>query len=326
MKLVLEITSHAGDGSIAHRSVETFPATLGRGYHNDIIINDPHVSAQHLRIDFDGQQFSIHDLGSENGLSVNEQLHKSAGATLKSGDTVRAGRTIIRVFDPAHPVPPAQRLQRANPFLLWLARPVTVWAAFALALAITVAREYFSSFQFDAAMDMGSVALVCAIVIILWSALWGVAGKLVRHKSRFRSHVALMSLFIVAVALLDTAQAYVDFLGTGKTFADLFMNASNACLALALLYGSLTLATDMSQKKRRLWVGFFAAGAILIGVATSAIDRGNFNPSPVFSDGLEPYLSQLASADSVGGFMQGNAALFDSDTFKITPILSEKSK
>ena len=36
------------------------------------------------------------------------------------------------------------------------------------------------------------------------------------------------------------------------------------CAALALLYGSLTLATDMSQKKRRLWTGFFAVGALLV--------------------------------------------------------------
>lgn len=324
MKLILEIASHAGDGGITHRSVETFPATLGRGYHNDIIITDPHISAQHLRIDFDGQQFSIHDLGSENGLTVNEQHHKSAGTALKSGDTVRAGRTVIRVFDPAHPVPPAWRLQRANPFLVWLARPVTVWAAFAFALALSVVQKYLDSFDFDVAMDLGSTAFFSAIIIILWAALWGVAGKLVRHKSRFRSHVALMSLFVCSMIALASLQAYLDFLGTGKTTADLFMNASNACLTLALLYGSLTLATDMSQKKRRLWTGFFAVGAVLVGVGMAVLDSGNFNPSPTFSDGLEPYLSSLASADSVDGFMKGNTSLFDSDTFKTLPVLGEK--
>src|SRR5262249_19207708 len=121
-KLVLEITSHAGDGSITHRMIETFPATVGRGYHNDIILSDPHVSAQHVRIEFDGEGWSIKDLGSENGLVINEKSYKDGLARLHSGDTVRIGRTEIRAFDPQHPVPKERKLQKANPVMVWLSR------------------------------------------------------------------------------------------------------------------------------------------------------------------------------------------------------------
>ncbi len=316
MKLVLEITSHAGDGNISHRSIESFPANIGRGYHNDIIVGDPHVSAQHLRLDFDGQTFTVHDTGSENGLLLNDKQHKAVGVALKSGDTVRIGRTSIRVFDPAHPVAPALRMQRANPFLVWLANPITVWSMFSLALVLAVLEKYFDSWDIEVAAELGGTAFSTGIAIFLWSALWAVAGKLVRHKSRFRSHVAFVSLFVCAMVTIAALQDYLGFFSTGKSLSSLFISVLSACAGLALLYGSLTLATDMSVKKRRLWTGFFAVGALLISVALAVIDSDSFNTSPEFSDGLQPYLSRLVSADSVDGFMTGNGELFHSDVFK----------
>lgn len=320
MKLVLEITSHAGDGSIAHRSVESFPATLGRGYHNDIIIGDPHVCPEHVRIELgeDGK-FAIRDLGSQNGLMVNKELHKEKLVALSSGDVVRIGRTTIRVFDPAHPVPPSQRLQRANPFLLWLSRPLTVWASFIIAIACTVGWRYLGTWRDEEiAETLGAAGFGAVIVTLIWAALWGVAGRLVRHKSRFRSHVALFSLFIIATIAADFITAYADFLTNGGMAATVLTYALNMAVCIGLLYGSLTLATEMTNKKRRAWCLFFAFGMTLAGIGFSQATKDRFEPTPSYASTLEPYLASLAPAESLETYMEGNKAVFTSDLFEKT--------
>jgi len=70
----------------AHQ-LNSVPATIGRSPDSDVAINDPRVSRSHARIDFAGGRFTLEDLGSTNGTTLNgEPL--SAPATLTDGDTL----------------------------------------------------------------------------------------------------------------------------------------------------------------------------------------------------------------------------------------------
>lgn len=310
MKLVLEITSFSGDGHITHRLLERFPATIGRGYHNDVIIGDPAISAHHLRIDFDGNEFTVHEIGGENGMSVNDKAHKAAATHLKSGDLLRIGRTEIRVFDPQHPVPAAQRIAKTNPFVVWLSRPVHVWLSFVLAIGAYLGWTYLEVWDPDIDTLMVRAAIGAALGILLWSVLWGVAGRLVRHKSRFRSHVALASLTVISFVAMAIVEYYVDFLTNEGTFSEIFSGAVNLALFATLLYMSLTLATDLPQKKKRIWSGCFAGGLLIAFVALNMAGQGKFSQAPDYAGRLEPYLSSLAAAQTPDAFLGDSDKLF----------------
>lgn len=316
-KLVLEITSHAGDGSVTHRMVESFPATLGRGYHNDIILSDPHVSAQHVRIEYDGEGWNIRDLGSENGLLVNDKLYKDIPARLASGDTVRIGRTEIRAYDPLHPVPKERRLQKVNPVLVWLSRPVVVWLSFILALVIVTGWSYLEIWNNEPGPQLAAAAGGTLAFILVWSALWAVAGRLIRHKSRFRSHVALISITVlISVGVLSYIEAYADFLTNENWVAMLGTYILDLLLLVALLYGSLSLATDLARKRRAQAASYFSIG-IMVGIfALTQVAQRHFVQEPTYPAHLEPYLASLAPTDSLDAFMKGNDDLFDSNVFK----------
>lgn len=320
-KLVLEITSHAGDGSVMHRMIETFPATLGRGYHNDIILSDPHVSAQHVRIEYDGDGWSIRDLGSENGLVVNDKVCRDAPARLKSGDLVRIGRTEIRAFDPLHPVPQERRLQRTHPMILWLSRPVNVWASFILALGTVTGWSYLEIWNKEPGPQLAAAAGGTLAFILVWSALWAVAGRLIRHKSRFRSHVALISLtLVVAIGIFSYIEAYVDFLTNENWFAMALTYVFDLALLAGLLYGSLSLATDLPRRRRMNASAYFSAGIMLGIFALSQVAQRNFIQEPAYPSNLQPYLASLAPVDSVDQFMKGNESLFSSKVFKTAEV------
>lgn len=315
-KLVLEITSHSGDGAITHKMIETFPATLGRGYHNDIILSDPHVSAQHVRIEYDGDGWSIRDLGSENGLVVNDKVFKDVPVRLKSGDTLRLGRTEIRAFDPLHPVPREQRLQRTHPMIIWLSRPLNVWASFVLALCTVTGWSYLEIWNAEPGPQLAAAAGGTLTLILVWSALWAVAGRLIRHKSRFRGHVALISLtLVVSVGILSYIESYADFLTNENWFSMVLTYVFDLALLGGLLYGSLTLATDMPQRRRRNAAAYFAVG-IMAGIfALSQVAQRHFIPEPSYPSHLEPYLAHLAPVDSVDQFLKDSDTLFQSTVF-----------
>ncbi|MGC9044012.1 MAG: FHA domain-containing protein [Myxococcota bacterium] len=68
--------------------------TLGRGADNDIVIRDVSVSRRHAEISRDLGQITIRDLGSGNGVVLNDE--RITEKALSSGDVIKLGNTRIR--------------------------------------------------------------------------------------------------------------------------------------------------------------------------------------------------------------------------------------
>ncbi|KDR94971.1 FHA domain-containing protein [Peptoclostridium litorale DSM 5388] len=64
---------------------------IGRNKGNDIVINDPFISSEHLNVIKDGDEFFIDDAGSANGTYVNGK--RIEGRThIKNQDRIRMGQ------------------------------------------------------------------------------------------------------------------------------------------------------------------------------------------------------------------------------------------
>lgn len=82
-------------------SVLTFEGqemVLGRTEDNDLIIQHKSVSRNHARVTREGDNFRIHDLGSANGVLVNDE--EVPDAVLNDGDVVELGRVRLRYVPP----------------------------------------------------------------------------------------------------------------------------------------------------------------------------------------------------------------------------------
>lgn len=67
-------------------------ATIGRGPHHTVRLDDPTVSADHARIRCDGEgAFTFVDMGSENGARVNGRTVRQHA--LRHNDSLEVGRT-----------------------------------------------------------------------------------------------------------------------------------------------------------------------------------------------------------------------------------------
>src|SRR5215471_15756453 len=71
---------------------------VGRGYDNDVVVDDPFVAARHLRIARDESGALVaHDLGSANGLFVGPDRRRHERVAIDPSQPLRIGRTLLRV-------------------------------------------------------------------------------------------------------------------------------------------------------------------------------------------------------------------------------------
>ncbi len=71
---------------------------IGRTEDNDLVIQHKSVSRNHARIVREGDRYTMHDLGSANGILVNND--EVGSALLSSGDVVELGRVRLRFVEP----------------------------------------------------------------------------------------------------------------------------------------------------------------------------------------------------------------------------------
>ncbi len=94
MKLLL-IVEEAG-GGFARRTIERFPAEIGRDDTAAVVVNDVRASRLHARFEVSSEGLRIVDQASSNGTLVNGQAVSEA--LLASGDVVEVGDTKITVL------------------------------------------------------------------------------------------------------------------------------------------------------------------------------------------------------------------------------------
>lgn len=73
----------------------TGQTSIGRSRRNDIVVPEDAASAQHCRIDREGDSYVLHDLGATNGTFVNGV--RTDRAVLQHGDRVKVGGTVFTV-------------------------------------------------------------------------------------------------------------------------------------------------------------------------------------------------------------------------------------
>ena len=64
---------------------------IGRGEENDVVLSDLKASRTHVQLDFENGEWLVKDLGSSNGIWINEQPFRAG--KLKGSDVVRLGDT-----------------------------------------------------------------------------------------------------------------------------------------------------------------------------------------------------------------------------------------
>ncbi len=288
--------------------IDDLPATVGRSYSGDVIVDDPFVCPQHLLLERrpDGGVV-IRDTSDVNGLVDTRTGRRVESLDIEDEAVVQVGGTLLRVrsrgfgIEPARPYPGAAKVA---------AKGVPDWAlttAMLLGSLVFLSwREFLGSTQeFSVAEQMESV-VGWSVALGLWTGLWSFAGSALVHQPCFGRHLRIASIGIVALHIWDTALSYGTFFLALDTWPELLAASGYAAISAAILYHHLALVSR--HARRRLIIVGCTATLIVAGTLFSHLaSRNDFVGYPEYAAVLKPIPPKLLKADSA-------AALFESAT------------
>jgi hypothetical protein len=326
--MILEVV-HASGGRTWHRLGDA-PVTLGRGFANDLILDDPYVDARHARIALDASGSPlIEDLGSVNGL-IADHARLSGPVPLRPGAEIRVGRTMLRFRDSDDPVSPAiADVSLARPVSATIvvehpvrpARRATLVATISRSMQTTWVRlltvgvaasavavySWLGNSERSSASDALYAALGFAGLIGIWAGIWAVASRVSVQRFHFVGHMAVASVVTLGGLAWTMAAEWLSFFFPDASLADVLSVAIGIFMLAALVAGHLALATGFSRTRQ--WrTGFVVAGAaLLIGGLATLAEEDSFTDIPTFSGVVKPIGSEwlpTASVDEFGSVME----------------------
>jgi pSer/pThr/pTyr-binding forkhead associated (FHA) protein len=250
------IETLARNGDVLQRHcVEALPIRLGRGYDNELILDDDYVAPSHARIERDAAgRLVLRDLGTRNGLN---HRGKRLREVVLSGDTVvRIGHTSLRVRAASFPVAPEledrtlHRWEGALPG----AAGILLSGGFALFARWLSDTQYFEFVRYLEALAFGVGAA------LLWAGAWAFVNRLFGRHARLGRHLFVAGCGLVALTLTALLAAAIAYAFSFEAFTHYASHAATLLVA-GMVYFHLCTVKPQNRRRYR-WI---AAGLAVLG-------------------------------------------------------------
>jgi hypothetical protein len=258
---VVEILGRRGE-VVAREKINSLPASIGRGFDCDIILDDEFVAPRHLHIDVaeDGG-FRVSDLGTVNRFSVvGGPSGKSNGAaSVSPGQTIRLGHSQIRIWRPDSPVAPELAVLRTAArswieFIVWVSAAIGIVALYSWVGATGTGRDGTITYA----------TMMTAVAMLGWSGLWWISSRHAHKGDTFLAHTAIAGGMVCLVLL-------GDLMANSLAFAFDLYNSPWNVMADFTLWAALSFSVyrhlRLVSRKRKWLLGtlacFFVAALLI---------------------------------------------------------------
>lgn len=256
--MFVEVLDRHGDVKTRMR-IDSNDFSIGRAYDNDLILDDPFVAPNHLRIvrGADGTQ-QAQDLDSVNG------LHAAVGGRMETVDLsddlrIRIGHTQLRFRSHTFPVADAIAMTaRPSP----MRHASAFYVAFLAAAGLLALEAHLTNFGDPKPAQLVAAVLATLLGAFAWTGLWSFAGKIATRRANFYAHGAATMGALAALMIVNTVSEYIDFSISGN-LAEGFLRVAIAAIVIALIYRQLRLVSRISARGATYSVG--ALVAVLLG-------------------------------------------------------------
>ena len=281
------------------------PISVGRGYRNDIVLGDPFVAPEQIIIKSVGTGWTVRVLEETNPVLLNGSPVSGADKELNSGDRITVGRTDLEVYGVDHPVDAARKL----PLSSW-ASPgrVTPLAALGALACISIADGFADYLQFSIDLEWGSYAyssLFAAAVILVWSGVWSIAGRLLRHQPHFWVQLVATTLVYAGLIVVSPLLGLAEFITSSVSIGQ----AANYVVAFGGLVVLLELNLFFATNVRKTLHVAVVVSSLVVGLsfAVAQYVDDDFEPEPIYSDVVRPPFMHVTGDSSIDEFL-GSAA------------------
>ncbi|WP_323845447.1 FHA domain-containing protein [Microbulbifer magnicolonia] len=318
MALIIEELNRANRVQARYR-MDGDRFTLGRGYDNDLILEDMHADAHHaeIRLAEDGCYY-LRDLDSVNGTQL---LGNARDKSIKSGDVsermiesddlVQCGKTHLRLINSEAAIPEAVPLHSLESFFGNLSRP-----AGAIGLLLTVALTtlvisylgYARNYEWTVAVNLLSGSV---IGLLVYAGAWAFIGRVVRHETNFFTHLSIAAIGALIYTGWDWFSTLLNYNFALGNLVQLLDFVVLALILPAMLWCACYLATNLSRGWRWAVALVLPWGFLGLGLAETIGGMDDFSDIPEISTELKYDDLLLRKPVPMEQFIASSPALFD---------------
>jgi hypothetical protein len=287
---------------------------IGRDYHNDIILSDPHVCPSHLSIELTDGQWKIIDNQTVNGSFIENTQSKKHCADqhiINDGDVITLGKSQLRILFTNHPVEATIAISPFEALINLMRHPVVLLLSVTL---FTLISGY--TFYLNSPKEVNfSQLLVPTIGMTLGFALWpaGVAlvSHLSKHEARVLAQLGISFAFFNLMWLSDFLEGLSNFNSASGSIAPTFTLLASIVLAFSLFWLNGYIGFHMTAKRRIVVAGgmtlLLFGGSYLVQYS----NKPEFNPRPQYNATIMMPNLLIAASSSTDKFIEDSRKLFD---------------
>src|SRR5689334_4504759 len=240
-------------------------ARIGRGYDNDVVVDDPFVAAQHLRIfRDDAGRLIAEDLGSANGLFLDRGKDRLVRVVLDGKLPIRIGQTFLRVRDSSHEV----ERERIAPAQGGQWRIVVAAGLGATILGADALKRWLSETGEPRVFNYATGLLALAALVLAWVGMWVLLARIFSGQARFLNNLLIALAGTIAFLVFNELAQYLSFGWTWST------PASYEYVAAWLILGLTCFLHLREIGSTHLWPkGAVVTALLVIAVGVQTLQR-----------------------------------------------------
>lgn len=309
-KLILEITSPSGDKK--YIQPDSFPVNLGRGFSNDIIIDDDYVSKEHLQIAFSEDEITITNLSLENGTQLlNKKNNITSETQIKPGDRIFIGKTKLKLLTPEYKIAETKILDKGKSFFDRYKFILMAWSSLILFVVLSTLNNFFASYYEAEFVEHFGDIHISIVGFILWAGFWTFIGKLSKKESAFHKQLMLVSIFFLMDLLLAYIQDFFVFNFPAAPVQSFFLNWLLPVYSIFIFYNVLKIGTKISTKKLKITVPTIVLLLFAVTHFTGYVQSLDYSSSISFVGSVKHPAFKLVKSKSIENYSTGCDALFD---------------
>lgn len=284
----------------ARTRISSFPASIGRAYESDVLLDDRYVDPVHARlVQQEDGTIVLEDAGSRNGIRDVATGDAIDTVPVRSGMVVRLGESRLRLVEPGHPVPAALREPRAGNLALALRQPKLAWPVVLAGVVVMGVSGWLGSVGTDWASELAIGVVAAMLMMALWAGAWAFASRIFTGHARFSAHFAVAVGTMLVISLAGAVMGYFRFLWPGASLWSLLGFVATATLLTVMFHSHLSLTGALGARARRLTAGAVALLITTVIYAEVLEDLGDFGGGLDYDANLSPVGASFAATVSL---------------------------
>jgi len=309
MEIIVEEINR-GEKLLSRHKFLTDKVTIGRGYSNDIILADPHVCSEHLSLSFTEGNWLVTDKSTINGSFLANGKQNADQHIVHSGDTIRLGKSYIRLILADHPVEDTMPFSPFESIITLMRNPLVLAINILLFSAVAGMMFYLNQPKEVNFTQFVVRAVSVTLMFSLWPILISLISHFNKHEARILTQLAISFALFNLMWVSDVFESIVAFNMSSNWSIASLITLLPIVLAFSLIWLNCYIGFNMSARRRNIIA--FSMTALLFGGSyiLELSKKPEFTARPNYDATIMTPTFKFSASSSVDKFISDSGKLF----------------